>query len=393
MEKIAFIGTPDLLLDRAKNLDLKTLVVQKKDHLNQKISNLVDKALICDYDDPAELPHIIDFMKSNGVDRCVAVNEVSLIPCARVNDHLSNTTLNFEQTILLKDKARMRDRLKGTILGNVSYYRVDSQQDLQHAYDQLPNGFILKPRDGVGSRNVITVKGKDDLSAAANLVNLIAEEYIGGDEFSIETFSINGRHYVLAITRKILFEAGSSSRFVERGHAVTISDNRRLFDIVSSAIVLFLDTIGIMSGPAHTEIKIDNNEVHIIESHNRPGGDRILDLVMLATGIDTYELIVKHHSGGDIKLPDQPAVSRSAGILFFDPPLGQLEGVYGMDKLKLNPLVKDVQIQACAGDLIKRPTCSSDRRGHFVACADLDSQIDMIGELNRLQSLIRFKVK
>ena len=48
----------------------------------------------------------------------------------------------------------------------------------------------------------------------------------------------------------------------------------------------FLDAVGLVEGPAHTEIRLARNGPRIIESHNRNGGGRINELVRLTFGFD-----------------------------------------------------------------------------------------------------------
>ncbi|MBL6430706.1 MAG: hypothetical protein HPM95_03955 [Alphaproteobacteria bacterium] len=51
---------------------------------------------------------------------------------------------------------------------------------------------------------------------------------------------------------------------------------------IRERIFLLLETLGIEHGLCHTEIKIDGEQVHLIETHARPAGDRIWRLMELA---------------------------------------------------------------------------------------------------------------
>ena len=44
---------------------------------------------------------------------------------------------------------------------------------------------------------------------------------------------------------------------------------------------MFFESLGIYMGATHTEFKIFRDEVYIIETHTRYGGDRIWELLLL----------------------------------------------------------------------------------------------------------------
>lgn len=81
---------------------------------------------------------------------------------------------------------------------------------------------IVKPVDRSGSRGVNRVDNREELNQAINLAikesfcgQVIAEEYINGQEYSMEMISYQGEHYFLAITEK--FTTGAPN-FVETMH-------------------------------------------------------------------------------------------------------------------------------------------------------------------------------
>ena len=60
-----------------------------------------------------------------------------------------------------------------------------------------------------------------------------------------------------------------------------------LWTAVERAIVELLNNVGIKYGPTHTEIKIRDGRVYLIELNSRPGGDHIAyPLTELSTGYD-----------------------------------------------------------------------------------------------------------
>lgn len=81
---------------------------------------------------------------------------------------------------------------------------------------------IVKPTDRSGSRNIMKL---DSISGVERAVKeacetsfehkAIIEEYITGNEYSMETISYKGRHHFLAVTKK--YTTGAP-HFIETGH-------------------------------------------------------------------------------------------------------------------------------------------------------------------------------
>ena len=69
-------------------------------------------------------------------------------------------------------------------------------------HDEIGATILLKPVGGAGSEGIATADDRDDLRAAwerssvANVFPLMAEEFIEGEEVSVETQSVDGKDEV-----------------------------------------------------------------------------------------------------------------------------------------------------------------------------------------------------
>ncbi|EMF0614988.1 ATP-grasp domain-containing protein, partial [Enterococcus faecium] len=119
---------------------------------------------------------------------------------------------------------------------------------------------------------------------------LIEEFLVGGMEYSIESLSYKGRHYIIQVTQK---DTSGPPHCNELGHhqpADLSDDMRRKVEIVVSDT---LAVVGIENGPCHTEIKIIDDDIYLIEINGRPGGDHITyPLSELSTGYPTISGII-----------------------------------------------------------------------------------------------------
>ena len=117
---------------------------------------------------------------------------------------------------------------------------------------------------------------------------MLVEEFIDGTEYSAEGVFINGKHRLLAITKK--YTTGDP-HFIETTHVQPYNLSKKYYKKIELYVKLFFESLGIHMGSTHTEFKIFRDEVYIIETHTRYGGDRIWELLLLTKGISQQNTI------------------------------------------------------------------------------------------------------
>jgi hypothetical protein len=177
---------------------------------------------------------------------------------------------------------------------------------------------IVKPVDGAGSVGVTLLEPGAE-PAPFEPGRLIWEEYVEGQEYSVETVSTDVDHRVLAITEKT---TTGPPAFVEREHVVPapVTDERRAE--LASYTRRCLTALGVNNCAAHTEVRWGSSGPVIIETHTRPGGDRIPLLVELVTGIDQYREAILASTRDRPPIDAHPGTAErhaSARSVFFTP--------------------------------------------------------------------------
>jgi len=157
---------------------------------------------------------------------------------------------------------------------------------------------IVKPTDRSGSRGVTRVDDIAEIPAAVERAvcqsfekKAIIEEFMSGEEYSVECVSWRGQHSLLAITKK--YTTGAP-QFVESGHLQPARIDRELLEKIKPAVFDALDALQMQNGASHPEIMITpDGEVKIVEVGLRMGGDCIgSDLIRLSSGIDFLEMVI-----------------------------------------------------------------------------------------------------
>ena len=198
---------------------------------------------------------------------------------------------------------------------------VDSETDLSSLKLSFP--VIVKPIDRSGSRGVEKVDSKDRLGqavasacAAGFEKKALIEEYVYGQEYSVEGISYRGDHEILAVTLK--YTTGEP-HFIETGHMEPAPIDDGLRERVICVVIRALNALGIENGASHSEIKIDEGgDIKIIEIGSRMGGDAIgSDLVPLTTGIDYVRAVIQVACGEkpDLSVNGQPCQAEVRFIL------------------------------------------------------------------------------
>lgn len=248
-----------------------------------------------------------------------------------------------------------------------AYFTVRSVDEIQGKEFAYP--IIVKPVDSGGSQGITKIDGVgglasaiDDAIAHSHSGTAIIEEFIDGREFSVESLSYNGYHYILQITDKV---TSGSPHFIEMQHHQPASISLDLAERIRILVGKALTALCITNSPSHTELKLNSKgDLYIIEIGARMGGDFISsDLVRLSTGYDMVK----------------GAIALATG--HFEPPVktrASYSGVYFYSKLA--PQVRDVIInhhnypeiveyEYDEGPLMDAHS-NADRRGYFLYQSD-----------------------
>jgi biotin carboxylase len=255
-----------------------------------------------------EKDKITGICREIGVSGVVATTELSVPIAAYVAEKLGLLGIPYEVAKVITDKYRNRECIKGlTELLSPKYVEATCIEDIQKS--DVPYPMILKPINLGGKRGITVVKDASELEQAFNYAKesfrkettpvIIAEQFLdGGMECSVESITFKGNHTIVQITQK---DSSGAPHCVELGHHQPAPLSKDIWDKVVRGVSSGLTAIGLTNGPCHTEIKIINGEVYLIEFNARPGGDHIWwPMVELSTGFDIIAAVAQAATG-DLK--------------------------------------------------------------------------------------------
>lgn len=289
-KKLAILGATYLqlpLVEKAKEMGIET-------HCFAWDNDYAVCKYVADYFYPisvVEKDVVLQKCKEIGIDGITTIATDICVPTISYVADIMNLTANSIQTSLIStNKFLMRKKLENHKVCTSQYFCVESENDIDYTKVNFP--LIVKPTDRSGSRGVIKVETKKDLKTAIKHAvevsfekKAVIEEYIEGDEVSVESISWEGKHCFLTITDKVTTK---QPYFVEIEHHQPSALSDEIVQKIKMQNQKVLSALGITYGASHVEYKITKNgKIFIIEAGARMGGDFIgSNLVELSTGYD-----------------------------------------------------------------------------------------------------------
>ncbi|SCG72379.1 ATP-grasp domain-containing protein [Micromonospora humi] len=366
--RVLVVGGKAKNLEAARRAGCDVVHVQHVAAFTPRHAQACDQALLVDYTDlRVTLPLVETLHRLAPLAYAVSFTEAGLVPAGALRDALGLPGPSAAVSGLLRDKAAMRRALTGhPVLDHPAAVATTDADVLGFARGRFP--VVLKPIDGAGSRSIQRVERAGQVGPAvaamhaAGYPTFLAERFAAGPEYSVEAMSHRGEHQILAITEKFV-----GPGHVEVGHVVPGRLSEAAATAVREVVACFLDAVGVGDGLSHTEVIVTPVGPVVVESHDRVGGDRISELVSLATGVHPVESLFRLAAGTAAwPLRGEP-VAPACAIWFLTPEPGLVERVDGVDEARALAGVVEVSVSVAAGDPIAPVTCSADRSGWVVA--------------------------
>ena len=305
-----------------------------------------------------------------GIDAIVtAATDKPLVMMARIAEKYGFPFYSVETAKWSTDKFQMKQRFKE---GGVPHAQGRLISKAEEA-EGMVYPVIVKPRDNSGSRGVKLCRSKEELEASMNealevskLDTVLVEEFIEGPEYSIEGLHHDGKSEVIQFTEKKTTEFPYN---VELGHIqpanISEENQQKIREIVSKiGVALHFENC-----PSHTELKINERGIFVIETSPRLGGDYITStLTPLSTGVNLEDELLKISLGETIN--PQPKPVQYSGVRFFSFEEGSvIKHVPDSEFVKSWPHVVDFSFNLKEGEKVNRITSSLNRYGHLTLTA------------------------
>ena len=238
---------------------------------------------------------------------------------------------------------------------------------------------IVKPVDCYSSRGVKKVLNYDELlSAFENAKNLsrtgtvIVEEFVEGLELSVDIYVENGKVNILCI--RSLDKIPNSEKFIIcRGNypaKISLATKGRVQDVAQKIVEAF----GLVDTPMLIQMKINYEQIHILEFCARTGGGIKYRLLPKVCGFDVVKAVL------DLTLGEKPHVNIKPlntfivdEFLYCNP--GILDHTEGFEELLKDGIIDHYEVYKSAGYQFDEISSSGDRVAYFSVVADTEAEL------------------
>lgn len=278
--------------------------------------------------------------------------------------------ITIDTAIKSTDKGEMIKAFEEHNVEHPWYYIVESPEGFDSIVDCVNYPCVIKPTDNAGNRGVSYAANRQELAEAykysydnSRSGHVIIEEYMEGEEVSVEVIVYKGQVNILAITDKLTL---GKPYFVEVGHAEQSQKSKEVRDAIADLATRAVKAVGIDNSPAHVEIMVTKDGPKMVELGSRMGGGCITThLVPLSTGIDMIECVMDMTLGIEPDLT--PKFSKGSALRHIVGVEGIIEAIDGINEAQNIPGVIEVTMLKEVGSECHYFKNGSDRVGYVIA--------------------------
>lgn len=278
--------------------------------------------------------------------------------------------ITYETAVMSTDKGEMIKAFEKHGVEHPWYYIVDNKQQFNAIVDKVTYPCVMKPTDNAGNRGVCFVADKEELLKEyaysrenSRSGHVIIEEYMDGQEVSVEIIVYKGDVHILAVTDKTTL---GKPYFVEIGHAEQSQKSEEIIAAIKDLATRAVKSVGIDNSPAHVEIMVTKDGPKMVELGSRMGGGCITThLVPLSTGIDMIKSVMDLALGMVPNL--QPKFDKGSALRHIVGVEGKIKSIDGLNEARSVSGVYEVTMLKNVGDECHYFKNGADRIGYVIA--------------------------
>ncbi|MBI4180177.1 alpha-hydroxy-acid oxidizing protein [bacterium] len=322
---------------------------------------------------------------------CLTVGTDASVTVAAVCEALGLPGIRTDAAERATDKIKMRSAFLSAGVPSPKFCGVWTLSEAEMALADIGLPAVIKPADNMGARGVKKISKEWELEtafreakAASTSGGVILEEFMPGDELSIDVLIFDGRPVFSVVADRIIRHP---PYFVEIGHILPSAKPPDQQDAAVALTVQGCRALGITQGAAKSDIKLTPAGPKIGELAARLSGGFMSGYTCpAATGVEIIRAAIEIALGrtpSDLR-PTLQQVSVERSII---PPPGRVLSVGGQEEVRRMPGVVELFVDVKEGDLISPPKSNLDKAGHVIVVGpDRESALRLAEEaLARIQ--------
>lgn len=254
--------------------------------------SIIDKEAVLKLAQKLQIDGIMSFAVDPGV-----------VTAAYVQDQMGLPAFGpYESVCILQDKARFRNFLREHGFNCPWSYDYDSVDAALADSDKFTYPAIVKPTDSAGSKGVSRINDISELSTASEYAmscsltgHIIIEEFLEkiGCSSGSDCFSEDGKFTFISYASQ-RFDLNASNPFTPAGTSWPSTFTKQQEAELSSELQRLISLLQMKTTIYNIEVRIaTNGKPYIMEVSPRGGGNRLAEVIQLATGAPLIENTVR----------------------------------------------------------------------------------------------------
>ena len=356
---------------KAKQMGYRVLVLDADPNaLGFRYSD--DYAVINIVDEEACLKYAREH-KVDGV--LTAATDFSVLTMSRIAQEMGLPGINYDAAKRIKNKAAVRKCLFDAKADDTGYsFEINSLEEVQKILPQVKFPIMMKPCDGSGSRGASRVDRAEDFEKACKFAmdgsithRAVAEPFVEGKEYGVESFVDNGEIHILGVMQK---DMTLPPYYAELGHAIPSGLPAVIEVKIKTRVHKALVALDVNHGSVNMDLLLsESGDVHIIDVGARMGGNLIgSHIIPIGTGIDYMQNMIRAAVGDATDFnPLHEPKPVATKLLALTP--GVVKALPDFDQIaKQNDVIIEHHLHV--GDVINEYHTNLDGCGYVVAQSD-----------------------
>lgn len=258
------------------------------------------ESIVMKNDSDAEIQQVVAQLSKYNIKAILPGSESSVLITDRLAAHFLVPKNNLKTSIIRRHKYHMIEAIRDAGLNAQQQVLVRDIESLIDWYGTSNfKKIVIKPAMSTGSDSVYVCHNESDILKCFPKIfknknvygnineEVVAQEFIDGEEYIVNSVSRAGKHFITDIWHGITLHDGD---LVSHDYADLVPFESELFSRISAYVKEVLDVLGIQNSPGHTEMRINDDGCFLIETGARLAG--AIDPSAVTEGIGYNQLSI-----------------------------------------------------------------------------------------------------
>jgi biotin carboxylase len=330
-----------------------------------------------------EVERVLADLEAQGIEPAAVAtmgSDQAVLPTARLAERLGLPGLPLETARTVADKRRMRKAFDKAGVRCPRGREASGFEEAEQAFHELGAPVVVKPVDGSAQRGVTEVRSEGELApafdralAASRTGAVVLEQYLDGDEYTVNGFLLEGEYFPMSVTRRLLHPPPPLGVCISHRFPSLLPNEDELFVQAHATS----RAVGLETGPSYVQVRIQDGVPWVIEVGARLGGGKDAELAKLVTGFDAVRANVLwalgELSGGELERVEP--VARCGQVRFVVAQPGRIVRLDATAALALDG-VHEAGFYWREGMTLPPLISGAERLGYMLVSADAEDELD-----------------